>query len=164
MKKLLGTLALAVVVLSAAGPAWAKCCQHGDQCPMAKMRHSGWDEEDASPCPITAKALHKATFYLKHAEEIGLSEEQIQAIAAIKLDLKKTAARQQAEMQVFELDVQAKMSEPTVDAEALNALVDGAAQGMVASTKGVIAQYAKLRGLLSAEQQKKAKEIWKKQP
>lgn len=160
MKRWLGILTGLALMVGAAGPVWAECCQHGGQCPMAAQK----DSEDVAECgcPILTKILQKSKFLLEHADAIGLSEQQVADIKAIKLDTKKTSVRIAAEMKVFELDVQAKLSAPNLDVEGLNAMIDTASQGMSTGAKASIATYAKLRSLLSEEQQKKAKELWNK--
>jgi hypothetical protein len=167
MKRLFGTLALVAALVAAAAPGWA---DHGgqscEQCATEEQhRHGGWrdKDDDKSHCPVTSKALEKAKFYLENADAIGLNEEQVRTIMAIKLDLKKAKYRQEAEMKIFELDVKAKMSEPKLDVEGLNAMLDTAGQGMATGAKAMVAQYAKLRAVLSEDQVKKAKEVWKKQ-
>ncbi|MBI2094390.1 MAG: hypothetical protein HYT88_06700 [Candidatus Omnitrophica bacterium] len=161
MKRWMGILSGLALMAMAVGPVWADYCPHGRQCPMAT--HQRMDDDKAEcGCPILSKVLKKSKFLLEYADEIGLSEQQVAEIKAIKLEAKKTSIRVAAEMKVFELDVQAKMSEPKLDVEGLNAMIDTASQGMSTGAKASVATYAKLRGLLSEEQQKKVKELWKK--
>ena len=133
----------------------------GHSCPMGSECGGGYGKGDQEyKCPIVAKLMKKAEFYLDNQQEIGLSEEQATQIKAIKLDVQKAYARQGAEMQIFELDLQAKMSEPKVDVEGLNAMIDSAMQGMSKGAKESVANYAKLKAVLTEDQAKKAKEVW----
>jgi hypothetical protein len=164
MRYILGTL-LAVMV--AAGPVWADCAKcegKSGQCPMSQCRAGGHDhgKDDLSKCPINSKTLEKAKFFLAHAEEIGLSEEQVQSIKAIKAEAKKAKIRQTAEMEIFHMDIMAKLSEPKLDVEGLNKMLDDAAAGMTAGGKASIATYAKLKAVLSEQQAAKAKDVWRK--
>ncbi len=45
-------------------------------------------------------------------------------------------------MKIFALDIKAKMSEPKLDVESLNAMMDGASAGMSQGAKATIASYA----------------------
>jgi hypothetical protein len=168
MKRWLGFVMAAALVLGMAGQAWAEhgggCCAHGGQCQMMAKR--GYDHDGGKggcDCPIQSKILKKAGFLLENAEAIGLSDDQVAQIKAIKMDTKKAKIRMGAEMKMMELDLDAKMSEAKLDVEGLNAMIDTAAQGFNAGSKASIATYAKLRGILSEEQQVKAKALWKKQ-
>jgi hypothetical protein len=165
MKKLLIVVAAVLSLAVSAGPAWAECCKHGDQCPISQGKDRGESrgkDSKHSQCPITDKTIEKAKFFLKNAAELGLSEEQTQAIKTIKVEAKKAAIRQEAEMEMFMMDVESKLADPVVDVEGLGAMFDTASAGMSTEAKGMIAQYAKLKGILSKEQMAKAKEIWTK--
>jgi hypothetical protein len=147
------------MALACAAPAWSDCGPQGAQCGPVERR------KDAAPehmCPVTDKLMEKAHFYLEHADEIGLSEEQTQTIKALQLEATKTSLRQEADMKILTLDMKAKMSEPPLDVKALNEMVEDAFAGIAQSTKAMIGNYAKLRAVLTEEQLARAKEIWKK--
>ena len=163
MKKLL-TMMIAAALLSAAGLAAADCpYQEGkDKRCHASERRSGQEEYQ---CPITAKLMQKAEFYLDNAEAIGLSDAQVQQIKGIKREAQKDYVRQKAEMQVLFLDVDAKLAETPVDVTTLNVMADSASAGMAKAMKGVVEQFAALKTVLTEEQVKQAKAVWKqKQP
>jgi hypothetical protein len=162
MKKVLGLLLASMVLGSTAVAAKGECCESSGQCPMAQHGHGRSDKSEYA-CPITEQFMDKAKFYLENAEEIGLTDEQISTIKALKLEAKKMHIRQEAEMKVFMLEVKAKMAEPKVDAAALGTMVDQASAGMAAASKALIEHYAKLKAVLSEEQAKQAKAIWKQQ-
>lgn len=168
MAKKITTLLLAVFfLLSLALPAMAGDCK-GGQCPM-KNAQGGCGKSGGScgnkeyQCPIVAKLMKKAHFFLENQKEIGLSEDQVQAIKAIKIEAKKSYIRQEAEMKIFEMDLDQKLSEPKVDVEALNAMMDSASAGFAQGGKATVASYAKLKAVLKDDQMAKAKEIWKSQ-
>src|SRR3989338_10203110 len=163
MKKLTILLILATA-LAVSYPAFANCghCEKDKQCAMQKNCERSRSDKECSQCPIAGKLMKKAHFYLENAQEIGLSDDQIAQIKAIKIDAKKAAIRQGADMEIFELDIKEKMSAPAVDVEGLNAMIDQVSADMASSAKTSVASYAKLKAVLSADQVKKAKEIWKK--
>jgi hypothetical protein len=113
-------------------------------------------------CPITSKLTKKACFLLSHAEEIGLSDEQVQKIKSIKMEAKKQHILAKAQMKIGIIDMKAKLHEDELDVDGLNAMVDQFAAGFAASTKKAIQSYAELKGLLSDEQKAKAKTLWMK--
>ena len=104
----------------------------------------------------------KSAFLLENKEGIGLSDDQVKTIKALKLEVEKTSVRQGADMQIFMLDVMAKLHEEPIDVDGTNALIDSGSTGMSSSVKSVVAAYAKLKGVLTAEQVVKAKAIWSK--
>lgn len=162
MKKFVLVLAILTGVLFAGG-AWAG---HGsEQCPTGGDKACGQSSgcDDAGyPCPIVDKAMKKAHFYLGNAEEIGLSEEQIQTIKDLKLWFKKQMIRGNADMQIMMLDMQSKLGEETLDQTGINAMIDEGMANMAKSAKDSVEAYAKLKAVLTPEQVEKAKEIWKK--
>lgn len=157
-KNILWIFFIAVTVLSFSGMALAKC--EGGKCSLKKKWGGECGKSKGSQCPITGKIMKKAHFFLENQKALGLKEDQVKAIKAIKMDVKKTEIRQTAEMQVFYLDLKSKLSEPKVDEAGLNAMIDSMSSGMVASAKASVAQYVKLKSILSDEQMNKAKEIW----
>lgn len=161
MRYLLGVL---LGVTMAAGPVWAEHACKGGQCPMMQSGccRDGHDQADLSECPITNKVIEKAKFFLENAEAIGLDEAQVKTIKGIKMEAKKAKINQKAQMEVFHMDITAKMSESPLDVEGLNTMMDEAAAGMTAGGKGMIATYAKLKAVLTENQMTKAKELWKK--
>ncbi len=111
-------------------------------------------------CPVTGKFMQKASFFLENKDGIGLTDDQEMKIKQLKMGVKKKYIQQTADMEIFMLEITDKMSQPKVDVEGLNALVDEGTAKMAASTKEVIASYAELKGVLSEDQMAKAKEIW----
>lgn len=167
MKKTLASIFTAIMIFTLAVPAFAKC--EGGHCPMKGKRGEECASKGAcsskgdcckDQCPITAKLMKKAHFYLENQKEIGLKEDQIKAIKAIKMETKKAEIRQSAEMQVFMMDLESKLSEPQLDTEGLNAMVDSMSSGFNSGAKATIAAYAKLKGILTADQHAKVKELW----
>jgi hypothetical protein len=152
-------LMLALVFGASAFLATPVLAEHdgGKMCSMCKMNK---DAEDCNQCPIASKILKKAKFFLANAKEIGLSDEQVAQIKAIKMETKKTNIRTEAEMKIWKMDLDAKLSEPTVDVEGLNAMMDQTMTGWGTGAKASIATYAKLKAILTEAQMAKAKEIW----
>jgi hypothetical protein len=83
-------------------------------------------------------------------------------IKAIKLATLKSMIRSKAEMEIFEMELMDKMSQPALDLASLNASIDEASAGWGAGAKATLADYAKLKAVLNEGQMSKAKEIWAK--
>jgi Spy/CpxP family protein refolding chaperone len=157
---------IAAAFFFALTPAHARGMMDGSgMCPMAEK---GGDHVCTSACrsqcPVTSKVLRKAGFILDRAQDIGLTDEQKKAVKSVKNAAMKSAIRMQADMEVWMLDLHAKLGEDPFDAEGAKALVDEGSASMAASTKGLIDQYAKLKAVLTAEQIAKLKEMKKNWP
>lgn len=165
MKKSVGVVLGLLMMLSlAAAPAFADNHCEGGRCPFKNKMgcDQGKDCDKKGECPIAAKVLKKAGFFLSNKAEIGLSEEQVAEIKAIKLATLKSMIRSKAEMEIFEMELMDKMSQPALDLASLNASIDEASAGWGAGAKATLADYAKLKAVLNEGQMSKAKEIWAK--
>lgn len=163
MKKTMGFLMGVLMLLSFAGvPAFADHDCKGGRCPMKEMSCPHGKCEDKGECPIAAKLMKKAGFFLSNKAELELTDEQVSQIKALKMATKKAMIRAKAEMEIFEMDLLDRMSQPVLDVEGLNAQIDQASAGWGASAKATLADYVKLKAVLSDKQMAKAKEIWVK--
>ncbi len=149
---------LFILSLGLTAPLQADC--HGGKCPMKKGGHGGEYGREKYQCPIVDKFMKKAHFFLENQKELGLSEEQAAKIKSLKMEAKKNYIRQSAEMQVFQIDIHEKMSQPKIDLEGLNAMIDKGMAEMSTSAKASVAAYAELKGVLSEDQMAKAKQLW----
>lgn len=165
MKKSVGLLLGLLMMLTLAGaPAFADKHCEGGRCPFSDKKDCGQDKDcdKKGECPIAAKVLKKADFFLSNKSEIGLSDDQVSQIKAIRLGTLKSMIRSKAEMEIFEMELMDKMSQPSLDLEGLNASIDQASAGWGAGAKATLADYAKLKAILNEGQMTKAKEIWTK--
>jgi len=170
MKKLTVSILALVLMLSGSvltaqayhheGKSDGKCpmMSAGKECPMMKGDCCG---KGGSDCPIAGKVMNKVKFYLKNADAIGLTEDQVKQIKAIKMDSKKEMILGKAQMEVAMLDMKSKMYGDPIDADALNQLIDKSSAEMSAGAKKLVQHYVALKQVLNADQKKKAKEVWK---
>jgi hypothetical protein len=105
-----------------------------------------------SQCPVTRAFFAKACAILCKSETLGLTQEQTDSIHALKLEVKSREIRQAAEMQVMQLEMESLLRRPTVDAEALNALIDRGSAAFAENAKANVRAYAKLKAVLTEEQ------------
>ncbi|HTL70778.1 MAG TPA: hypothetical protein VL404_05765 [Candidatus Eisenbacteria bacterium] len=140
----------------AAVPAFADCGKRG--CSMMGGGHGSYAAESGG-CPIAGRALMKAHFLLENKTQLGLSEDQVKAIKAIKMDLKKQSLRDGAEMQIMMMDMESKLSEETVDVEGISAMIDKGSAQMAQIGKANVQAYAKLKAIPTKEQWAKLKQM-----
>ncbi|MDP3980978.1 MAG: hypothetical protein Q8Q33_06185 [Chlamydiota bacterium] len=158
-------LSVSLGVLAQADCGKANCAKK--QCPISKsdgQKCAGKKAESQKECqcPITAKFMKKAHFILENKEALELTDEQIEQVYALKVEVKKSYIMQKAGMEVMMIDIMSKMRGKTVDVEGINALIDEGSAKMAAGIKSTIASYAELKGLLTEKQMGKLKEIWSK--
>ncbi len=170
MKKTIAVVAVAsFLVLSVQTSAFAFLGRKGGagkMCPMGQPEY-GWQRGgEEARCPVAAKFMKKAHFFTEHAEELGLTEEQTKSIEDLKIAREKAQIQATSETKIFELDLKQKLSEDKLDVEGIQVMIDTHTAAMAKSMKDSVADYAKLKALLSDEQLAKAKTMWhqKKRP
>jgi len=104
----------------------------------------------------------KAHMILKNKEELGLSDDLVKKIKALKVTTKKDLIRRKAEIEIIAIDIKAIMWADVIDTEAANKLIDAKYDLKKEKAKASLAAYATLLGLLSDDQKEKLKEIRKK--
>jgi protein CpxP len=84
-----------------------------------KMGHGGHDQEEQAD-----HGGHYLKHLLKHAQEIGLTPEQIGKLKAIQLDFKRSAARLEADAKVAKLELHALLEEEQADLKAIQTKIE----------------------------------------
>ncbi|MFH1868466.1 MAG: Spy/CpxP family protein refolding chaperone [Candidatus Omnitrophota bacterium] len=123
-----------------------------------KSRSRGYGSKSYS---TEDKILQKAHFLMEKKEELGLSDEQVAKIKDLKLNAKKESIKKTAEIEIIALDIEAAMRQDAVDAGAIGALIDKKYEIKKAKAKSMVKAYAELKGVLTAEQMGKLKELYK---
>lgn len=168
MKKSILLVVLTAFFLSLAAPVQAECkggqCalkhgkSHGDCC--GSKGDCGKCGEKGGGCPIAEKFMTKAHFFLDNQKEIGLSEDQVNQIKKMKVDMKKNAINGKAAHEIFGLELEQHLSQPKINLEAVNSFIDQSMAAMTQGAKDSVAAYAALKGVLTEDQMKTAKQIW----
>ncbi len=96
--------------------------------------------------------FQEASFLLRSQEKLGLSAEQSQAIQDLKLEAKKNLIRQQAEIEVLDLDIHSKLQSSKADLESVQKLIDQQYETKKAEAKALAEAYLKLKGTLNPKQ------------
>ena len=110
---------------------------------------------------LDEKVLFKAHLMKAHQDELGLSDDQVGQIIALKIDVMKYLVRQGAEIEVIAIDIKSMLYNRPVDTAAIHKLIDNKYDLKKAKSKYLVDSYAKLKGILSDEQYDKMKSLKK---
>jgi hypothetical protein len=86
---------------------------------MHGQMHGGHEQSEADD-----RSAHYLKHLLKHAEEIGLTPEQVGKLKAQQLDFKRTEARTEADIKIADLELRALVEDDQADLPAIKAKVD----------------------------------------
>jgi Spy/CpxP family protein refolding chaperone len=114
-------------------------------------KKSGWD--------LDGKFYTMSGMIVKNAEELGLSEQQKEAVKEKKYALKKALVQSKAEIDLVCIDISKELWKDKIDVNAVNALVDKKYQLKADKTKAVIGAYGDLKNSLTAGQKETMKEL-----
>jgi len=121
----------------------------------------GHKEKGHSQKGLDDKFNYKARLFLEKKDELGLSDEQVEAIMDLKLKVKKELIMKDAEIEVLGLDIMTAMHSDSVDVEATNVLIDKKYDAKKSKVKFLIKAYADLKNILTKSQKAKLKSLWK---
>jgi len=130
--------------------AFNACAEHG------KSKKGGYH------CSGKDKLSGKAHFLLKKKTELGLTDEQVGKIKALKIAVKKDIIAKKAEIDTLSVDIKSKMWETPMDTGAIESLIDRKYELKKQKEKASLRACDKLKGVLTEEQKQKMKELCKK--
>lgn len=160
MGKKIMTLALVMSFLAlVALPAAVQADKHGRKMGCQRCQYKGKGHKEKG---LDEKIFYKAHFLMKNQEELGLSDEQVEKIKDLKVDVKKDLIKKDAEIEILAVDIKAKLYEDKIDVKAINKLVDQKYEIKKEKAKTLVEKYAALKGMLSEEQMGKLKGLFKK--
>lgn len=111
---------------------------------------------------LGSKVCKKAMLVCKNKDELGITDEQLEQIKALKIATKKSLIQSKAGIDIVKVDIKALMWGDEIDTEAINKLIDRKYELKKAKAKMSVDAYAKLKGILTKEQQDKLKDLCKK--
>tara|TARA_B100000315_G_C14311680_1_gene466665 strand:+ start:224 stop:679 length:456 start_codon:yes stop_codon:yes gene_type:complete len=111
---------------------------------------------------LEKKVLWKAHFFLKNQDELKLSDEQMRQIKDLKVSVKKDLVKRKAEIDLIKIDIKSALYEETINTEAINKLIDQKYDLKRSKAKYLVSKYAALKSILTDEQAKEVKALWKK--
>ena len=118
-------------------------------------KKGGWD--------LDGKFYTMSGMIVKNAEELGLSEQQKEAVKEKKYALKKALVQSKAEIDLVCIDISKELWKDKIDVNAVNALVDKKYQLKADKTKAVIGAYGDLKNSLTVEQKETMKALCDKE-
>jgi len=130
---------------------------HGKEWKKGKKK-TEWGTKDL----LSHKVFFKANFYLKNADELSLTEEQMDKIKTIKLNLQKEVLRNNAEIKAAKLDLTNELHKKKLDSIKIPSLIDKEYELKKKMGKEAVNALIQIKKLLSPEQAEKAHELWKK--
>ncbi|MBI4398786.1 MAG: hypothetical protein HY586_06645 [Candidatus Omnitrophica bacterium] len=126
--------------------------------PSSYAFHGSYGERSGSE-DLAGKFFYKACGVLSQREALGLSDEQVNTLKNLKLDIQKNLIRQGAEIKILELELVSKLHNTPIDTGAVNKLIDQKYDLKKAVNKELVNAYAKLKSTLTEEQWAKFKEL-----
>ena len=118
--------------------------------------HKGYHDES-----LKDQFFDQARFLLFSQEDLGLSEDQVKQIWKAKMDAKKQAIRQDAEIEILGLDIKSALMEDQPNLENINKLIDQKFELKKQRDKQFLVALTEVKKVLSEDQQKKVKELRK---
>lgn len=107
------------------------------------------------------KFMKKAHFVMEHADELGLDKAKVEAVRNLKMETKKSKIRQDAEIEIVDVEIKTKMYADPIDVEAVNLLIDQQYELKKSQAKSMVEALAKLKGMLTPEQIENMRKLWK---
>ncbi|MCD4780301.1 MAG: hypothetical protein K8S27_07120 [Candidatus Omnitrophica bacterium] len=95
----------------------------------------------------------------EYQEEMGVTDEQLSQIKAIKVALKKELIQKKADVEVVMVDFYALLHEDELDLETIIKLVDQKYEAKKSKLKKLVLTYAELKKILSKKQMDQLKEL-----
>lgn len=108
------------------------------------------------------KYFGKVDFLFKNKTGLGLTEDQMEEVKAIKFDVKRAMIETEAKKDLAMLDIYQELHKDQPDLEKIDSLIDQKSQAKATLSKNIVRSLLNTKAILTAEQQAKAKELyWK---
>ncbi|CUS32767.1 conserved exported hypothetical protein [Candidatus Nitrospira nitrosa] len=121
---------------------------------QAMMMHGGHDQAEEGE-----HEGHYLKHLLKHAKEIGLTQEQVSKLKSVQLDFKRTEARIEADTKVAKLELQALVDDEQSDLNTIQAKVDQLKKSEAACLFAEIKAKRQASSLLTPDQREKERAV-----
>ncbi|MFC1577118.1 Spy/CpxP family protein refolding chaperone [Candidatus Omnitrophota bacterium] len=115
-----------------------------------------------SRADLKSKLYKKFSGIFANQEELGISDGQMKKIKSLKVEMKKDIIRKEAAVEIAAIDIKAMLREDKIDTDAIGKLIDKKYDIKKEKAKSLVDTYAKLKDILTKEQQDKLKGLYKK--
>jgi Spy/CpxP family protein refolding chaperone len=167
-----GLAMLAFTVLLTNGLIWAEPCQKAEgQQPMMSMypmmmRHmmsSGMMpdrmEKEGDPIKKELRSLGGPGRFVRHAEKLGLSEEQVENLKAIKSDHKKATIKKEAEVKIAHVELEELLDQEPVNFDRVKSKISQISEMETQMRLAHLTSIQKAHKVLTADQLEKTKTL-----
>ncbi|MDD4956829.1 MAG: Spy/CpxP family protein refolding chaperone [Candidatus Omnitrophica bacterium] len=110
---------------------------------------------------MDSKIYHKASYMVDNRDELGLTDEQVRQINAIKTAVKKEMIKKNAEIDLVAVDIKTMLQENKVDVKAARDLLDKKYELKKEKAKYLVGEYAALKDMLTDEQMGSLEKMWR---
>src|SRR5574337_1351887 len=114
------------------------------------MMHGGHEQDEQDD-----HSGHYLKHLLKHAKEIGLTQEQVGKIKTLQLDFKRTEARLEADTKIAKLELHALLEDEQADISAIQSKIDQLKKAEAACLFAAIKSKRTATALLTPDQRDK---------
>ena len=116
---------------------------------------AGGHNRGAGKGPGMQEKMMKAfkNIYL-HQQELGVSDEQLAKVMAVKTDLKKYIIQKEADIGIVKVDIMSQLYADKLDLERIDPLIDQKYEYKKAKAKKLVEAMAKVKEILTPEQVK----------
>jgi Spy/CpxP family protein refolding chaperone len=135
-------------------------CAFSEDSPMERCSMMCDHDKKMSKMGMDDMFMRKVHFIMANADEIGLSEDQMNRIETLKMDVKKSGIKNKADIDVLAIDIKSELTKDDVNLNTVNTLIDKKYLIKAQIAKDSAAACVNLKKILTAEQQKKMKDLW----
>jgi hypothetical protein len=155
MRGMTRCLVLALLALAIAAP-----CAFSDDSPMGRCEMMCKQDKMMSKMGMDDMLMLKFSFIMANADEIGISDDQVSKIETLKADFKKGLIKNEAEIKIASVDIKSELMKDDTNLNTVNTLLDKKYLIKAQVAKDSAAAYVSLKKILTADQQKKMKDLW----
>lgn len=153
-----GLVAVLVAAVAMAGAVYADGSRHSKRdgkgaCDQCGTSHTAQLDEIL---------FHKGHMILRSEQELGLSAEQVERVRAVMTEAKKRAIRDDAEIDVLDVDLMRELHKPTIDVQAARSSLEKKFDVKKSKSVALLQSLADLKATLTPEQYEKLKELYRK--
>ena len=105
--------------------------------------------------------FHKSHLMLRHEETLGLSEEQVERIQVIMAETQKRLIRDEAEIDVLNVDLMRELHKPAIEVQAARTILDKQYEVKKGKAVALVQSLADLKATLTPEQYTKLKALYR---
>lgn len=108
------------------------------------------------------KLMCKIKFALENEKELDLSEQQVDDLKELKINLKKELVRKKADIKLIKIDIYDHLYKDPVDVAAIDPLIDQKYELKKQKAKYIVQSYANFKKIVSDDQKETFKELYRK--